>query len=229
MDMDARDKQLAHNQGILEKGDTFIEDVEQEREYCWQIRRYSALESIILVGVAIIATITLYYIFTVSITTRTGLLLYLISMAVAPSGLFLLFMHCYDLYVVYTKGKKLLPLLLDICYLLCVPLFTVTIFSLDNFFIRNQIPTSFLSVGWTTAVAVLFVELIGAYLASSVAMKKIIAPRFLLLFPIQESPFTTPYHVPLLIKKPMKHLFYFHKKPDTSLWELETSFVKLKP
>lgn len=227
--MDAFDEHTLENQTpspISEEMEITTDLLKEEQEYNRQIRRYSVIESIILTMLAVMVTITFSYLLKASIVSRTDVLFYIVSMLITPSGIFLLLLHFYDLYSIFTTGKKLLPLILDIFYFFCVPLLAVTIFSLDFLYGKYHIPSTFLTMGWISAAVLLFLEVAVAYGFSSVFVKRSIAPRFPQFFPMSPLMMSKKLVIPVISKKPMKQIFYVRKKSDSSVWANEECFVR---
>jgi len=200
--------------------------LEEEQAYFHQIRRYAVVESLILMLLTLVVTFTLTYLLNATVVSRTDFLFYIVSMLIIPSGIFLLFLHFYDLYAIFFHEKKVLPLILDLFYFFCVPFFIATIFSLEYLYTRYGIPSTFLTTGWMIAVALLFIEVMVLFGLCSVLVKRIVAPHFPLLFPVSPSIRRKKFVLPVPQKKPVKQVFYFRKKSDTTTWETNECFVR---
>ena len=220
MNEDAFSEQLAQNLPS--------DDLEQEKVYSHQIRQYSVLEAAILALLSVIVAITCWYLLTTPVVSHEEFLLFITTMLIFPSGVFLLFLHFYDLYAIFTKNKKLIPLVLDVFYLLCVPLMMVTVFSLDTFYTKYQLTSQFLSQGFFIAIGLLLMELGIMYLLARTFVNYLIAPRFSLLFPFRPRLFKRTIVVPTVYSKAIGHIFYLRKKPDQTHWEQEDCFVKYR-
>jgi hypothetical protein len=150
------------------------------------------------------------------------------SLLIGPSALFLLFLHLYELHGIIKRGEKSIPLTLNLMYFLYITFAFVTMVGLHNYYQRHGIASNVFTPGWNIAVAVLCAEVMITLLLAKYIVTIFVAKRLPHFF-ASPPPKRRTRHLPVErhLMKP-KQVYYFRRKPDNSLWEHHSCFVKYK-
>ncbi len=210
-------------QGLIKEIEKTKEELEEEEEYVSEIKKYYALEAIVIVLLTAIAVATFLYLIDAVVVTDMDLLYYMFSMLICPSACFLLFLHAWALYRSITTGKESMPFILDSIYLIFVPLAFLLMYILNYVYQIFDIKASFLTTGWIVAAILLFAEVAIAFFLSAHIITRKLSEIFPHIFPGDKT--KKKEETKVKEEKPKKRISLRSKK-DYSIWEDEKSFVK---
>jgi hypothetical protein len=197
--------------------------LEEEEEYVSEIKKYYAIEAIIIVILTAIGISTFLYLIDANVITDMDLLYYMFSMLTCPSAFFLLFLHAWALYRSITTGKETMPFVLDSIYLIFVPLSFLLMYTLNYIYQRFDIKANFLTPGWIAGVILLFIEVGIAFFLSAHIISRKLSEIFPHIFP--EDKTKKKEEVKIKKEKTKRHI-RLRREPDYSVWENEKFFVK---
>jgi len=203
------------------------EALEEDKEYISEIKKYYAIDIIIIVLLTAIVASTFLYIINAEVITDMDLLYYMFSMLICPSAFLLLFLHVWAVYKTITTEKESVPFVLDFMYLIYVPLAFFAMFTLNYFYRGLEIPYNFLTPGWIAAAMLLLVEVVIAFFLSARIVAKKLSEIFPHLVPSEETTKTDEKQVKIK-KQKLKKRIKIKKKQDLSIWETQDCFVKYK-
>jgi len=199
------------------------EELNEEEEYVSEIRKYYAIEVMIIVLLTAIAVSTFLYLIDAVVITDMDLLYYMFSILICPSAIFLLFLHAWALYRSITTGKESTPFILDSIYLIFVPLAFLLMYTLNYIYQIFDIRANFLTPSWTVAAVLLFLEVVIAFFLSAYIIARKLSEIFPHIFP----EYKTKKKEEVKVKKEKtKKRIRLRKEPDHSIWENEKFFVK---
>jgi len=209
----------------LEKTTEQLRDTQQVIK---EIQILHCIDALILSGLFAVVIQTFSYLITRSIQTNLDATLYMFSLLIGPAAFFLLLLHLYELYGIMKRGKKSIPLTLDLMYFLYLAFAFVTMITLNSYYQQHNISQNILTPGWGVAVGLLCVEVPIVLLCAKYAVTMFFTKRLPHFFDHpqperRERPFSFQRHV----FKP-KQVYYFRKKPDVTLWQNEEFFVRYK-
>lgn len=210
-------------QGLIKEIEKTKEELNEEEQYVSEIRKYYAVEAMVIVLLTAIGISTFLYLIDANVVTTMDLLYYMFSMLVCPSAFFLLFLHAWALYRSITTGKESMPFILDSIYLIFVPLAFLLMYTLNYIYHIFDIKANFLTPGWVAAAILLFIEVgISFFLSARIIARKLseIFPR---IFPGDKT--KKKEETKVKEEKPKKRIS-LRSKPDYSIWEDEKFFVK---
>lgn len=212
-------------EGELEKTKQQLQDTQQ---YVKEIQLHYSIDALILAGLVAVVFQTFSYLLYGAIISEMDKILYMFSLLIGPSALFLLLLHLYEVYGIVKRGEKSIPLTLNLMYFLYIAVAFATMVGLHDYYQRHGIPSNVFTLGWTIAVTVLCVEIVIALLLAKYLVTIFIAKRLPHFF-ASPLPKRRTRHLPVErhIVKP-KPVYYFKRKPDVSLWEHHPCFVKTK-
>ncbi|MEM0466904.1 MAG: hypothetical protein QXX20_04830 [Candidatus Thermoplasmatota archaeon] len=207
------------NQGIPgEEGKKFIE-----------LQKISVIETILTTALAAIVVASLFYLTNADLYSTIAQFWFYFAFLIVPGGCFLLVVHAYTLFETYTAKKRIIPFVLDTTYFLyLIPSF-LTIFILGILYTQYGISYKLFAPGWFVAVALLFVELAIVFELSRNITVSFFRSRFSHLFPSvqQKKVQSIPQYKIDRFQKPKRNMvFYLRKKPETSRWSDDDSFVR---
>jgi len=166
-------------QGLIKEIEKTKEELNEEEQYVSEIRKYYAVEAMIIVLLTAIGISTFLYLIDANVVTDMDLLYYMFSMLICPSAFFLLFLHAWALYRSITTGKESMPFILDSVYLIFVPLSFLLMYALNYIYQSFGIRANFLAPGWVAAAILLFLEVVVSFFLSA----RIIARKLSEIFP----------------------------------------------
>jgi len=199
------------------------EELVEEEKYVSEIKKYYAIEAMVIVLLTAIAISTFLYLIDAVVVTDMDRLYYMFSILICPSAFFLLFLHAWALYRSITTGKESMPFILDSIYLIFVPMAFLLMYILNYIYQVFDIKATFLTSGWIAAAVLLFVEVGIAFFLSAHIIERKLSEIFPHIF--QEDKTKKKEEIKIKKEKPKKQIT-LKKKPDYSIWENENFFVK---
>ena len=203
----------------------------EDQGYTREIIRYYTLEIVIIACLVAIIVSTTTYILTAPIQTDTDVLLYMISMLLAPSAYVLLLLHAFILYIIYRDERTSTSFTLDLTYFMYALIAGGTLYALWVLYATFSISTQLFTPGWNIAVLLLFIE-VGLALSLATSATKKMLPK---VFPhFVTEPKKKKKIKQILTKKRIKvrkktlwaHPRILRYRPNISLWEDQECFVK---
>jgi hypothetical protein len=219
-----------HHVQLIDDKRSVDEQLEASQQYIKELHLQYGLNTIFIAGFVAIVVQTFSYLFFSAPLTELGIMLYMFSLLIGPSALFLLLLHFYELYGMVRTGEKSIPLTLDLMYFLYIGLAFATMGGVQWYYLRHSISSAFLTTGWSLAVSVLILEVLIALLLAKFIITKKLSPRLPHLFKQPDSKQHKTLHLHSLHRSlTLPHqVYYFRKKPDVTRWEHDDCFVSLK-
>ncbi len=202
------------------------EELQDTNQYIKEIQIHYCIDALILAGLVAVVFQTFSYAMHGTILSDLDAILYMFSLLVGPSALFLLLLHFYQIYGIVRRGEKSIPLTLDLMYFIYLAVAFATMIGLHTYYQRHDISTKFLTQGWSIAVLVLSAEVLVALLLAKYMVTMLVSPHLPHFFDHQPRKRKIKVFVERSLKP--KHVYYFRKKPDVSSWENEECFIRYK-
>ena len=217
------------NQHVSEDLDRTADQLNDTNEYIQELHLHHCIDALILSGLVALVLQAFSYLTFKSVITDLDATIYMFCLLIGPAALFLLLLHLYELYGVVTRGKKSIPLTLDLMYFLYFALAFTTMIGLHAIYRAFDVSQKVLTPGWALAVVLLCLEVLAALLLSKYFVTMFFCKKLPHFF---EHPKQTrklkPQSVSRHIIRPHQ-VYYFRKKPDVSVWQNEEFFVRYKP
>jgi hypothetical protein len=202
------------------------EEIQDTNQYVKETQIHSCIDALILAGLVAVVFQTFSYVMYGTILSDLDAILYMFSLLVGPSALFLLLLHFYQIYGIVKRGEKSIPLTLDLMYFIYLAVAFATMIGLNTYYQRHDISTKFLTQGWSIAVLILCAEVLVALLLAKYVVTMLVSPHLPHFFDHQPR----ERKIKVFVERSFKpqHVYYFWKKPDVSSWENEACFIRYK-
>jgi len=217
------DNELVQSQNEVMKKPDENHDTDQ---YIKEIQIHSCIDALIFAGLVAVVLLTFSFVTYGTVLSDLDAILYMFSLLVGPSALFLLFLHFYQIYGIVKRGEKSIPLTLDFMYFIYLAVAFITMIGLHMYYLRHNISVKFLTQGWSIAVALLCVEVLVALLLAKYIVTMVVSPYLPHFFDHQER--ERRFKVFIERSFTPQRVYYFRKKPDVSVWENNPCFVHYK-
>jgi hypothetical protein len=211
----------------LGKGEFDKSDEQSETQMMHEFRLSYVLGAVVLACLVAVAVLTFSYLAHGSVASQFDALMFMFSLLVGPSALFLLFLHFFELYGIVKHGEKAIPFTLDLTYFVYVVLAFSTMLLMYSYYHQRGISWGFLTAGWGLAAVVLFLGVFVALLLAKLLVTVCIAPFLPHFFGRRQRQHRIHYIQERKHMKPQR-MYYFRKKPDISGWKDQDCFVQYK-
>jgi hypothetical protein len=217
------DESLQSQKEVMKK----IDEPEDTARYIKEIQIHSCIDALILAGLVAVVFLTFSFVKYGTILTDLDAILYMYSLLVGPSALFLLFLHFYQIYGIVKRGEKSIPLTLDLMYFIYLAVAFATMIELHTYYLHHNISTKFLTQGWSVAVVILSAEVLVALLLAKYMVTMLVSHHLPHFFDHQPREQQKKVFIECSFKP--QRVYYFRKKPDVSAWENDPCFIRYKP